>query len=97
MPDRTLVRVRCDDVRVADRVERFLQREEPAGLDAVVVGDQNSRPARPLVERLRRAPQRAWTGGGAGDRQRFAALEVHVATLEPGALARPIAVGSGAV
>ena len=50
--DRTLVRVRRDDRDVADRVERVLEREQPARLDPVVVGDEDARPAAPVVERL---------------------------------------------
>ena len=49
--DGALVRVGRDDGHVADRVERLLEREEPARLDAVVVGDQDPRAARPLAER----------------------------------------------
>ena len=49
--DRALVRVRRDDRDVADRIERLLEREQPARLDPVVVGDEDPRPAGPVAQR----------------------------------------------
>ena len=45
-------------VHVADRLERLLEREQPARLDAVVVGDEDARPARST-----RRAGRAWPAG----------------------------------
>ena len=57
--DRRLVRVGRDDRHVADRLERLLEREQAARLDAVVVGDQDPRPRRPVAERPGRRGRRA--------------------------------------
>ena len=58
-----LVRVGRHDVDVTDGVERLLEREQAAGLDAVVVGDQDARPCLPLGQGSR-LPRR---GAGRGD------------------------------
>ena len=50
-PDRALVGVGRDDRHLAHPLERLLEREEAARLDAVVVGDEDPRPAGPLAER----------------------------------------------
>ena len=57
MADRALVRVGRDDRDVAHRLERLLERQQAARLDAVVVGDEDPRPARPLGDRPGRRPQ----------------------------------------
>ncbi len=86
--DRALVGVGRDDGDVADRLERLLERQQAARLDAVVVGDEDPRPARPLAERpggraaAIAGPPRP---GAAG--QRLAPLLVEVAALGP----RPLA------
>ena len=51
--DRALVRVGRDDGHLAHPLERLLEREQPARLDAVVVGDEDPRSRRPLAERRR--------------------------------------------
>ena len=56
MADGALVRVGRDDRRVPHRLERLLEGEQPARLDAVVVRDQDSWPARPVAERLGNTP-----------------------------------------
>ena len=99
--DRALVRVGRDDGRVADRVERLLEREQPARLDAVVVRDEDPRPRRPVAERLGDRPQRPRPAmpriAAPGDR--LAALLVEVAPLGPGPLpghVRRVAAGPSA-
>ena len=62
--DRALVGVGRDDRHVAHRLERLLEREQAARLDAVVVGDEDARPAGVLGDgrdgvRRARGPPRA--------------------------------------
>ncbi|GAC1671254.1 MAG: hypothetical protein NVS9B8_14310 [Candidatus Limnocylindrales bacterium] len=86
MTDRALIRVRRDDGGVADLVERLFEGEEPARFDPVIVGDEDPRPGRPIVERPCAGQEGPWTasGGSAGDW--LAALPVQIATLGPGPL-----------
>ena len=86
--DRALVRVGRDDGRVADRVERLLEREQPARLDAVVVRDEDPRPRRPVAERLGDRAERPGPAIAAdrGPGDRLAALLVEVPPLGPGPL-----------
>ena len=93
--DGTLVRVGRDDERVADRVERLLQREHAARLDAVVVRDQDPRPRRPLVERSRARRQRSRPIARRRARQRLAALQVEVAALDACPLAGAVGIRPG--
>ena len=69
--DRALVGVGGDDRDVAHRLERLLEREQAARLDAVVVGDQDPRPgvplaraAGPLMRRARGPPRSAPPASG---------------------------------
>ena len=87
MADRALVRVGRDDRDVADGIERHLERQEAARLHAVVVGDEDARPAGPLTERPGAGSQRPATATDGPAGQRLAALLVEVASLCPGALA----------
>ena len=68
--DGALVRVGRDDRDVADRVERLLEREQPARFDAVVVGDEDPRPAGPFAERPGAAAHGARAARGPSRRRR---------------------------
>ena len=94
--DGRLVGVGRDDRHVADRVERLLEREEAARLDAVVVGHQDPRPGGPVAERPPDPLQRAL--GAAGARDGLAALHVEVPPLRARSLAGHVRdVGLGAL
>ena len=87
MADRALVGVGRDDRHLAHPLERLLEREQPARFDAVVVGDQDLGPGRPLPERSGVLAQRARAAPRRATGQRLAALLVEVAPLGPGPLA----------
>ena len=72
---RRLVRLRGQDVDVADGLEGLLEREQAARFDAVVVGDEDARPGRPVRQRPRPAgrgprgrPRRGQVAVAAGQR-----------------------------
>ena len=80
-----------DDRRVADRVERLLQGEEAARLDAVVVGHEDPRPGRPVAERPGHRLQRPRSAARSAAGDRLAPFLVDVPALDPGPL--PVHVG----
>ena len=93
---RALVGVGGHDGHVAHRLERLLEGQQAARLDAVVVGDQDARPAGPLGERPRVDAQGSRAGRAPPGRRGLAALLVEVAPLRPGSFPGPVRdVGHG--
>ena len=80
--DCTLVRVGRHDSRVADPIERLLERQQPARLDPVIVGDQDLRTGGPIVEWPGR-PQCPWSATRRAAGYGLAALLVEIPPLGP--------------
>ena len=85
--DRALVGLGCDDRHVAHRLERLLERQQAARLDAVVVGDQDPRARGVLGDGPGRRPQGPRPAPRRAAGQGLASLQVEIAALRAGALA----------
>ena len=95
---RALVRLWRDNERLAHRVEGLLEREQPARLDTVIVGDEDPRSRAPVGQRSGGASKRSRASTTSATRQWLSTLLVEVATFDPRALAghvRAIATAVG--
>ena len=85
--DRALVRVRGDDGHVAHRIEGLLEGQQPARLDAVVVGHEDAWPGGPLGDRSGGRLERPRPAAAQPAGEWLAPLLVDVAALRTGPLA----------